>query len=344
MRPIERALEKFYAWSDRLQQRLSEEWREHSNRRSLIVIVVVGVLVCAAYLFIIQPPNNFPTDQLVTVPQGASLDTISQTLYEDGVIRNAFAFKLLVALFGRERGVYAGDYEFKEPANIFYVAHALSVGAYGLVPIRIRIPEGATMAQMAKLLAPQLPRFDATNFLEQTNLDEGHLFPDTYFFLPNANEATVIEAMRQDFDEQIASIQPILESSTHSFSDIITMASVVEEEASDTEDREIIAGILWHRIALGLPLQADPTLLYGTGKSDSQLTVQDLQSDTPYNTYVHKGLPPTPIGSPSLDSIEAAAEATSSPYLYYLADKNGVTHYAKTYTQQLRNERIYLGD
>ena len=105
----------------------------------------------------------------------------------------------------------------------------------------------------------------------------------------------------------------------------------------------MIAGILWRRIALGQPLQVDSTLIYATGIPDSQLTIQDLQSDSPYNTYTRKGLPPTPIGAPSLDSIEAAAEATSSPYLYYLADKNGVTHYAKTYAQQLRNERIYLG-
>ena len=83
--------------------------------------------------------------------------------------------------------------------------------------------------------------------------------------------------------------------------------------------------------------------MYSTGKADSQLTIEDLKSDSPYNTYVRRGLPPTPIGSPSLDSIEAAAEATSSPYLYYLADSNGVTHYAKTWKQQLRNERTYFG-
>jgi UPF0755 protein len=149
--------------------------------------------------------------------------------------------------------------------------------------------------------------------------------------------------MRQDFDQQVASLAPPIASSTHSFSDIVTMASIVEDEAANTKDRTMIAGILWRRIHLGLALQADPTLVYVTGKNDSQLTIQDLLSASPYNTYVHKGLPPTPIGSPSLGSIEAAAEATSSAYLYYLADKNGVTHYAKTYAQQLRNERLYLG-
>lgn len=344
MGPLERWTEKFFAWADSVQQRLSEDWREHTNRRTLIAVLIIGLIAALLYLYVIQPPVHFPTAQLVTVPQGASLDSISQTLYEDGVIRNPTALKILVTLLGRERGVYAGDYEFKQPENIFYVAHALSVGAYGLIPIRIRIPEGATMKEMAQIYAAELPRFNAQNFLAQTSIDEGYLFPDTYFFLPDANESTVIQAMRQDFDLQISAIQPVIASSTHSLPDIITMASIVEDEASDTQDREIIAGILWRRIALGQPLQADPTLVYSTGKTDSELTIQDLQSKSPYNTYTRKGLPPTPIGSPSLDSIEASAEATTSPYLYYLADKNGVTHYAKTYAQQLRNERIYLGD
>ncbi len=340
---MQRFLEHFYAWSDKFQQRLSDDWRENTNRRTLAVVVVLGIVVALLYSFVIQPPAHFPTQQLVTVPEGASLDAISQTMYEDGVIRSPFIFKILITLLGRQRGVYAGDYEFKQPENIFYVARALSIGAYGLIPIRIRIPEGATMRQMAQIYSTQLPRFSAANFLAQTSIDEGYLFPDTYFFLPNATEQTVIQTMRQDFDLQIASIQSTIASSTHSFSDIITMASIVEDEASNTHDRQMIAGILWRRIALGDALQADPTLVYETGKNDSQLTVQDLTSNTPYNTYVRKGLPPTPIGSPSLDSIEAAAEATSSPYLYYLADKHGVTHYATTYAQQLRNERLYLG-
>ncbi len=121
--------------------------------------------------------------------------------------------------------------------------------------------------------------------------------------------------MRQDFDGQIASIEPIIASSTHSLSDIITMASIVQDEASNTHDRDMIAGILWRRLAAGIPLQADPTLVYSTGKNDSQLTIADLVSTSPYNTYARKGLPPTPIGSPSLDSIIATAEATTSPYL-----------------------------
>jgi UPF0755 protein len=343
MDPIERLLENFFAQTDRLQQYLSAQWREHTNRRTVIITIVLGALFAAAYLFAVQPPKNFPTGQLVEVPEGASLDSIAQTLYEDGVVRSPLAFKAIVTLLGRERGVYAGDYEFKQPETVFSVARALSIGAYGLVPVRIRIPEGATMKQMAPAFQAELPRFNAENFLAQKNMMEGYLFPDTYFFLPDATEADVIAAMRQDFNTQIAQVLPSIASSTHSLQDVVTMASIVEKEAANTKDRQTIAGILWHRISLGFPLQVDSTLIYENGKADSQLTIADLTGNSPYNTYVHKGLPPTPIGSPSLNSLEDAANPISSPYLYYLADKNGVTHYCKTYACQLQNERIYLG-
>ncbi|HTR19042.1 MAG TPA: endolytic transglycosylase MltG [Candidatus Paceibacterota bacterium] len=343
MDPIQRFLERFFAWSDNLQKRLSKEWREHTNRRTLAITVVVGACIAVLYLAVIQPPKNFPTGQLVTVPEGASLDAIARTLYEDGVVRSPLVFKALVTLFGRERGIYAGDYEFKQPETVFSIARALSVGAYGLVPIRIRIPEGATMRQMAPVFEAELPRFNASNFLAQTGTMEGYLFPDTYFFLPNSTEGTVIEAMRQDFNTQVAPLLPQIASSTHSLSDIVTMASMLEKEAANTQDRRTIAGILWHRLALGLPLQVDSTLIYENGKADSALTITDLKADTPYNTYAHKGLPPTPIGNPSLDSLQDALDPITTQYLYYLADKHGVTHYCKTYACQLQNQRIYLG-
>jgi UPF0755 protein len=343
MNPFEEFVERLFAQAQRFQDRLSEDWREHANRRTIIIVILLGALSAATYLLVIQPPDNFPTGELVTVPAGESVDEIAQTLQDDGVIRNPLAFKLIVAALGRQRGVYAGDYIFKEPETVLSIARALSIGAYGLEPFKIRIPEGATMKQMAILYSAVLQRFSAENFLAQTSSQEGYLFPDTYFFLPNATETTVIQAMRQNFESQIGAIEPTIASSTHSLSDIVAMASIVEKEASNTQDRRMIAGVLWHRIALGIPLQSDVTVIYATGKADSDLTLADLESQSPYNSYTHKGLPPTPIDSPSINSLEAAADPIASPYLFYLADKHGVTHYAKTYAQQLRNERLYLG-
>ncbi len=344
MESPEEFLERSLKEADDLQSELSQRWRKHANRRTIIVTLICGTIAIFSYVFIIQPPDNFPTGQLVSVDSGASLTSISQTLEREGVVRNAFVFKVLVAILGRERGVHAGDYLFKQPENIFTVARAISIGAYGLEPIRIRIPEGTTMKEMARIYTTAFQRFNADAFLAQTGSLEGYLFPDTYFFLPNATENTVISAMRQNFDTQISTIDPPIASSTHSLSDIVKMASIIEKEAPSLQDRKLIAGVLWHRLSLGMPLQSDVTLIYATGKTDSSLTTADLLSNDPFNTYTQKGLPPTPIDNPSLESIEAAANPTKTSYLYYLADKSGVTHYAKTYQGQLQNQRLYLGN
>lgn len=336
-------LEHFFAKSGEMEGSLSEHWRAHANRRTILIVIIFGIAAIWLYISVIQPPDNFPTGQLVTISAGEPVKDIGTMLKEDGVIRNALAFRLIVTVMGREHGVYAGDYLFKQPEDIFSIARALSIGAYGLEPLRIRVPEGATTKQMSIIFGIQLQRLNTANFFAQAQPMEGYLFPDTYFFLPNATEATVIQAMRQNFDSQIAPLLPAIATSTHSLSDIVTMASIVEKEASKPDDRRMIAGVLWNRIARGMPLQSDVTLLYVVNKPDSQLTTADLANASPYNTYVHKGLPPGPIDSPSLSSLLAALNPIKNDYLYYLADKNGITHYAKTYQQHLINKAKYLG-
>ena len=187
-----------------------------------------------------------------------------------------------------------------------------------------------------------LPRFNPHQFLAQALQQDGYLFPDTYFFLPDATAQTVISAMRQNFDAQVASATPDIAASGHSMQEAIIMASIIEREAPDMQDMRMIAGVLWRRLKMGMPLQSDVTSLYTLPKGQ-QLTASYLQVDTPYNTYLHAGLPPTPIGSPSLAAIIAAATPIDKGYLFYLADHLGITHYCKTYSCQLANERKYLG-
>lgn len=335
-------LKKFFDTSDKFQAKLSVRWREHANRRTLVVIVAIGFLATLSYLTVIRPPSSFPVNELVTVQEGATLSDIASMLEAEGVVRNGNLFRVLVVLLGRERGAHAGDYLFKEPKDVFAVARSISTGAFGLEPERIRIVEGATTRSMAMIYANRLLRFNPERFLELAQPHEGYLFPDTYFFLPNANEETVIRTMRENFDMQIKELEPLIASSTRSLEDVIIMASIVEREARSTEDRKMIAGVLWNRIKRGMALQVDVTFLYTLGKNTFQLTLEDLRSDSPYNTYRYKGLPPTPIGSPSLDSIRATLQPTKNDYLFYLADYNGVTHYSKTYEQHLRYKRMYL--
>ncbi len=267
-------------------------WHKNTNRRTLAIILCGSIIAAGMYLFVISPPDNFPVNTLVSVPEGSSLSDVSTSLASEGVVRSAFVLRVLVSVMGRERSVRAGDYLFKEPRNIFSVARALSIGQYGLEPFRIRIHEGAMVKEMAIIFSKQLERIDADSFLSKALPEEGYLFPDTYFFMPNATEDTVILAMRQNFDKHIQEIAPQIASSTRTLAEIVTMASIVEREARNPDDRRMIAGVLWNRLGIGMALQVDVTFLYTIGKGTFQLTVADLRSDSPYNTYRYKGLPP----------------------------------------------------
>lgn len=328
---------------DALQAWLSSEWRPHSNRRTFEILVVIGILSTITYTYAIRPPDDFPTRELVNIPDGVPLKVVATSLAEQHVVRSAYAFEAAMYILGRTRSAKSGDYVFNEPVSVWSVARRVAAGAFGLEPVRIRIPEGATAREMSTILASALSRLDHDKFLLAAREEEGFLFPDTYFFLPNAREDAVLQALRQNFDTKVAGLQADISASGHTEAEIVTMASIIEREARNPDDRRMISGVLWNRIGKGMPLQVDVTFLYTIGKNTFQLTTEDLRSDNPYNTYVHKGLPPGPIGSPSLDSITAAIHPTPSKYLFYLADHSGVTHYSETYKQHLEYKRLYLG-
>ncbi len=342
MSDFEQQLQKLFDTGHHFLTELSLRWQKHANRRTILILIVAGALFAYVYINAVQPPESFPLNELVSVPSGESVQSVAQTLAEDNVIRSPLMFRVFVTLMGAERTLHAGDYIFKEPLDVFSLARALAAGQYGLEPARIRIPEGATVKEMSVIYGRYLQRFNTASFLSNASSQEGYLFPDTYNFLPNATDSMVIEAMRNNFDAKIATIEPQIASSTHSLHDIVTMASILEREAYNTTDRRMIAGVLWNRIARGMLLQVDAVFSYTLGKGTFQLTVKDLTAPSPYNTYVNKGLPPTPIGSPSLDSLTAAVTPIKNDYLFFLADHNGVTHYCKNFSCQLANKARYF--
>lgn len=336
-----RYLQKFFDMSNMVQAKMSSLWREHPNRRTTLLLLLIGAFFLFSYTLFIRPPEAFPIGTLVEVKDGESVGELALSLQEQQVIRSPLFFKALIVLLGTERQVRAGDYLFKEPKDIFSVARAMSVGAFGLEPTRIRVVEGAMVKDMALLFEKRLLRFDAERFIELAQPLEGYLFPDTYFFLPNASEQAVIDAMRQNFDAHIAEIQPQIDAFGKPLSDVVKMASIIEREARNSEDRRKISSALWNRMDKNMALQVDVTFLYTIGKGTFDLTIDDLKSESPYNTYVHKGLPPTPIGSPSLDALEAAVNPPKTDFLFFLADHSGVTHFCKTYSCHEANKRRY---
>ena len=168
------------------------------------------------------------------------------------------------------------------------------------------------------------------------------MFPDTYYIYENATAEGVVLQLRNTFKEKIKTELLAIQALGKTMDDVITMASIVEKEATKMEDRKIIAGILWKRLEIGMPLQVDPPFYYTLGKDSLSLTTTDLRTDTPYNTYTNKGLPPTPIGNPGLGAIEATVNPTKSKYLFYLSDKSGTMHYAVDHDGHVANKVKYL--
>ena len=326
-----------------LSERLYDQRNENTNRRTLVIASVLAAVLLLPYLLFMRPPSVFPADELIEISEGMTLREIAEFLKDNQVIISPALFKVTVYALGRERDIKFGDYYFKTPVNVFRVARALSYGVYGLEPIRIRVPEGSMARDIAPMFAAHLERFNEERFLRNTAQMEGHLFPDTYFFLPNADDRLVLRTLRQSFDTHVAEFEQEITAFGRPLEDIVIMASILEREARNMYDRRMIAGVLWKRLEMDMPLQVDAVFLYSLGKATFELTSADLSSDSPYNTYRFKGLPPTAIGNPSLDSLRAAITPIENDYLFYLADRNNVTHYSKTHEEHVEKKRIYLG-
>ena len=291
-----------------------------------------------------RSPRPFPPHALVSIERGESLSQISEKFEISGVVRSSFWLKNFVILLGGEKRIIAGDYYFPEPVGVWGVAKTIHKGAFGLISLKITIPEGLSSYEIVDILEKELPAFDRRDFLEEVDDGnfEGYLFPDTYFFMPNSKADDVILMMRENFARNIQEYQADIEKYQRPLGEVITMASLLEGEGNSLQSKRIIADILWRRIRKDMPLQVDAPFKYYNGKNSYTLTQEDLKEDHEYNTYINKGLPPTPINNPGLDSIRAAITPTPNQYWYFLSDKNGKTYYAVDFEGHKRNRELHL--
>ena len=294
------------------------------------------------YYGIEQPPAFFPTETVITIPDGSTITDAARLLKEEQVVRSVHAFRLAVAMAGAGGQVIAGDYYFTEPLPLTVVAERVSRGEYGLEPIRITIPEGATTYRMAELLSEHLPRFDPNTFLLLAEGKEGYLFPDTYLFMPTVRTADVLAELERTFYDNLHELEGKVAEFGRPVHEIVTMASLLEKEAHDHDERRRIAGVLWHRLEIDMPLQVDAVFGYIYGTETFSPTFSDLEVESPYNTYQYTGLPPGPIGSPSLSALKAAVTPVDTDALFYLHGRDGTLRLAHTYTEHLINRRKYL--
>jgi UPF0755 protein len=336
------------------------------SRRSRILLglgIVVVVLVVAtggtalyARAQLEAPASGHSTGVTIDVATGESLDGLVTDLQSHDLIRSPFWFRWYARLRGLGGRLEAGRYRLDTGMGASALVARLEMPPDART-VRLVIPEGLTAAQIAARVQSVGLGISATGYLDEERTGhfsdgflagrpagsplEGMLFPDTYEVPVGASAHDVVSQQLEAFT---AKALPMLAAPPKGFTayQVVVVASIVEREARLASDRPMVAGVLYNRLARGMDLQVDASVMYGLGQPGQDPTPDDLRHDTPYNTYLHGGLPPTPISNPGLASIEAAAHPAASPYLFYVSDGCGHNHYSTTAAEHDALVRQYL--
>ncbi len=315
--------------------------RSHSGLLLLAVVFLIGVVGVGTGWYLISAPATFPSGQMVQVEEGQPLSVLADRLAEQGVIRAPFLFSTMLRVIGKDNDIDSGVYVFETPQTLIGVGIRLVKGEFGFAARRVTLTEGMTVREMATVLKEAIPDFNAEAFIEQGTQYEGYLFPDTYFLMPDTTPEQAIERMRTTFDERIVEVTAELEVSNMTLNDAVILASILEKEGRSFEVRQQIAGVLMNRLEREMPLQVDAVFGYIYNRATYSPTLEDLESDSPYNTYRNEGLPPGAINNPGIEAIRAALTPIPSTHLYYLTDDEGVMHYANTFEEHKANRDRY---
>jgi UPF0755 protein len=285
-----------------------------------ISVFVIVVFFTASYFLFFSAPSDFPDQTIINIEKGSTLRSISEDLKLKNIIRSKVLFEAFVIVYGDENHIAEGDYLLERKLPVFEVARRISRRDRRLAPVKITIPEGFDANQIANAFSSKLKNFNTEGFLLEAKNKEGYLFPDTYFFSTTDDEKDVLKYMSDNFNKKVQSLLKSITSSGKNQNEIIIMASLIEREAKGDNDRGIISGILWNRISKKMPLQVDAAP----------------------ETYKTRGLPQSPICNPGLEAIKASLNPVSSTYFYYLHDKEGLIHYARSFTEHKQNISKYL--
>jgi UPF0755 protein len=321
------------------------------------------LIVLASFIFILMFGLNwfFNNNDLVSnepvrihIKNGMSFSQIADTLKKYRIINSRTAFFITGKLLGAERKIKSGYHLLKYGLSNYDYLNALVTGKY-LVNVRVTIPEGLSLKEIASLLE-QYFDFKADEFLQLTSNQEllnkfevdhssfeGYLMPDTYEFAELDNPELVLTTLATEFkkfyDERI---KPFEKKVGLTKNQIVTLASIIEGETNFVDEMPRIAGVYLNRIKRGMKLQADPTVAYARGDRPNRITFNDLKINSPYNTYRIYGLPPGPINCPGRDALLAAVNPENHNYLYFVASGDGKSHiFARTFTEHQINVMKY---
>ena len=318
----------------------------------LVVAIVVGAGVWWMYSRVIEPYRGYPdADVFVDIPAGSGPGTIGERLVAAGVVRDAITFRTAVLVSGRARSLKAGEYRFESPLHALDVINKIARGDVYQRLLTFR--EGLTMLEMAQVFeekgfgkAAEF-RKAAENAKLIADLDpaardlEGYLFPETYS-LPRDTPATiVVDQMVAGFKKALTEdVQAAAKADGLTIRELVTLASLVEKETAAADERPLVAAVYRNRMKIHMGMQADPTVIYALQKAGlyrGNLSRENLQFDSPYNTYRYAGLPPGPIASPGRASLVAAAKPADAEYLYFVSKNDGTHVFASNLDEHNRN-------
>jgi UPF0755 protein len=331
--------------------------RPRGRARPGLILFALMVLALGGLWWGTGPPSDEAQPVMMTIAPGTPVRRLARELQERGVIRSALLLEAWLRVRGEEDRIHAGTYALHRDQNLMAVADQLVAGATVLAAATV--PEGLRLEQTAGVVARALG-IDSTTFVaaavdsiladsllpdslvgaDPATL-EGYLYPETYRVDPSIDSPGLARVMVDQFwrvfDAPARARAESLDMTVHQ---IVTLASIVEEEAKVPAERRTIAGVFWNRLRRGMPLEADPTVQYALGGHRERVLYEDLEVDSPYNTYRNPGLPPGPIASPGRASIEATLRPDSVSYLYFFATGQGGAHtFSTTYDEHLRKRR-----
>lgn len=316
---------------------------------SILVFLLLGSLFFGIFSFTLLQPVNSHSEKITrfVIPRGQAISVIGNRLQAEGLIKNVWALRFVVAKKQLGDQIQAGSFELSPRMNVWEVAQELTRGTSD---VWVTIPEGWRREEIAASLSQQgLDLFSGKEFLILTEDLEGKLFPDTYLVPRQVTTQQIVQLLQSTFETKIVkALDAQIKISPRPFDQVLTMASLVEREAKGSEQMKHVAGILWNRIDIGMSLQVDATLQYAKGYSQAQNSwwalplAADKERTSPFNTYLNLGLPPHSIANPGLEAIKAALDPLDVDDLYYLHDAEGKMYYAQTLDGHKRNINAYL--
>ena len=312
-----------------------------------VALAVLAAALLSAFLLFDSGPTGSWEGKLVLVPKGSRLPEVVGTLREGGILPHPLAFRALVLLTFSDRRLHYGEYAFPTPPSAFETWRRLVRG--DVIKYEVTVPPGANLYDVATLLEEKklttakafLAAATAPGILNRLEIPgesaEGYLFPDGYILVKPVTPEEIIEFMVRQFRRKVPrdAEKRAMEAGL-SLHQIVTIASIIEKETGIEEEKPIVSAVIRRRLALGMPLQMDPTIIYGARRFDGTVTRKDLRTEGPYNTYMNRGLPPGPIANPGLAALAAALNPSTTEYLYFVSRNDGSHTFSRTLPEHNR--------